>query len=69
MHLVSDRDQTLAMDNHQFEFQQGETIHTENSYKYTVAEFQKIAMKAGYRPITAWYDQDRLFSLHYLEVN
>ena len=43
-----------------------ETIHTEDSHKYTVAGFQALARTAGWLPAHAWTDPDDLFSVHYL---
>jgi L-histidine Nalpha-methyltransferase len=47
-------------------FVAGERIHTENSYKYAIGEFQALASRAGFRPVDVWCDDDRLFSVHYL---
>jgi len=33
---------------HTFDFAEGETIHTESSYKYDVEEFLSLATQAGY---------------------
>lgn len=44
----------------------GELIHTEYSYKYSVAEFRRLAGRAGFRPIATWIDRGDLFSVHYL---
>jgi len=44
----------------------GERIHTENSHKYTVEEFQALAGSVGWEPIKTWTDASRLFSLHFL---
>jgi len=52
----------------EFLFAEGERIHTENSHKYTIPEFQRLASAAGWRPVKAWTDPDRLFSLHLLEL-
>ncbi len=68
MHLVSRRGQTVRVNGTCFTFRRGETIHTENSHKYTVAEFQEIAARAGFTARQAWTDSDDLFSVHYLEV-
>ena len=68
MHLVSDRDQTARVGDRCFEFKAGETIHTENSYKYGIGQFQGLCREAGFEPVEAWTDRDRLFSLHYLDV-
>jgi uncharacterized SAM-dependent methyltransferase len=51
-----------------FAFAAGERIHTENSHKYTVAEFQALAGAAGWRPVKAWTDDADLFSLHLLQL-
>jgi dimethylhistidine N-methyltransferase len=68
MHLVSGVDQRVTVGAHQFRFSAGETIHTENSYKYSVEEFQALAMQAGFSPEHCWLDPQRLFSIHYLAV-
>lgn len=69
MHLASRRQQRLRIEDHRFEFRKGETIHTENSYKYSVAEFQALAQRAGYQPQKAWTDPKGLFSVHYLTAS
>jgi dimethylhistidine N-methyltransferase len=51
-----------------FAFAEGERIHTENSHKYTVAEFQALAGASGWRPVKAWTDPADLFSLHLLRL-
>lgn len=66
MHLLSRKSQTVHVAGHSFEFAEGENIHTENSYKYTVEEFQAVASEAGFSPTQVWLDDDRLFSVHYL---
>ena len=48
------------------EFRAGETIHTENSYKYSIDSFQALAHGSGWSPITAW--TDGLFSVHALRM-
>lgn len=69
MHLVSRRDQSAEVNGNRFDFVEGETIHTENSHKYTVADFQRIAARAGFTARKAWTDSENLFSIHYLEVS
>jgi len=66
MHLISRRSQTVVVDGQEFSFDEGETIHTENSYKYSVEEFQNLARRAGYRPQRVWVDPEALFSVHFL---
>jgi dimethylhistidine N-methyltransferase len=68
MHLVSTRDQTVTVAGRGFAFAADETIHTENSYKYSVEEFQALARQSGFEPAHCWVDDDRLFSIHYLTV-
>ncbi|MDX8480986.1 L-histidine N(alpha)-methyltransferase [Mesorhizobium sp. VK24D] len=66
MHLVSRAAQRVSIDGHSFDFAEGETIHTENSYKYTVESFRALAREAGWQPIKVWTDSDGWFSLHVL---
>ena len=68
MHLVSRVDQQVSVAGRTFDFAEGETIHTENSYKYSVAEFRELAARAGFRTDTVWADDDKLFSLHLLQT-
>ena len=68
MHLVSRAPQSVEIGGMAFEFAQGETIHTENSYKYSLEAFSALARRAGYRPLEAWTDENRLFSVHLLRV-
>ena len=66
MHLVSARAQTIRCNGSTIDFAEGETIHTENSYKYTRAGFAELAHKSGFSVAKSWLDQDHLFSVHYL---
>ena len=68
MHLAARRAQRVRVAGHTFEFTAGETIHTENSYKYSVAEFQALARGVGFEPVRVWVDPNELFSIHYLAV-
>ena len=68
MHLVSEKDQTVTVHDRDFTFTEGETIHTEDSYKYHVEEFSSLAARAGFRSARTWVDGDGLFSLHYLTL-
>lgn len=69
MHLRSGSRQTLTVAGHQFHFEPGETIHTENSYKFTVSEFQALARDAGFRPARTWTDSEELFSVHLFDAD
>lgn len=66
MFLVSDRDQVAQLSGQTIRFAAGESIHTENSYKYTPQAFRILAEAAGWRPVRLWTDQDQLFSVHLL---
>ena len=66
MHLVSLARQTVRVMGREFRFAKGERIHTENSHKYAIEEFQTLARSAGWTPVHAWTDPHRLFSLHLL---
>ena len=64
MHLVSLAAQSVDIGAHRFAFEAGESIHTENSYKYSVAEFRALAKSAGFRGEKVWLDPKGLFALH-----
>jgi dimethylhistidine N-methyltransferase len=66
MHLVSRRAQKAVVAGRVFAFSEGETIHTENSYKYDLDQFRGLAMSAGWSHRAVWTDPDRLFSVHLL---
>ena len=67
MHLVSEREQNVACGGSRLEFDAGETLHTENSYKYTPEAFATLTARAGLRQVESWLDDEQLFSVHYLE--
>jgi uncharacterized SAM-dependent methyltransferase len=68
MHLLSRVDQSVEVAGERIAFVQGETIHTENSHKYTPDGFRALAIGAGFVPRAMWCDRDRLFSVHWLEA-
>jgi len=68
MHLVSTADQVVPIDGETFAFREGESIHTENSYKYRLDDFRGLSEAAGWRAEACWVDPEGLFSLHYLEA-
>lgn len=63
MHLVSRRPQTVKVAGEIFRFRAGESIHTENSYKYSIESFGALARGVGWRPAGAWTDADGYFSI------
>jgi L-histidine Nalpha-methyltransferase len=68
MHLESLQAQSVTVAGRAFEFRKGETIHTENSYKYTVQSFRALAEAAGWRPVKTWTDERGYFSVHALKL-
>ncbi|MDA1311692.1 MAG: L-histidine N(alpha)-methyltransferase [Acidobacteria bacterium] len=68
MHLISLKPQTIRLNGTRVRFDEGESIHTENSYKFSIEEFQQLAARAGFQPANVWTDPENLFSLHYLTV-
>ena len=69
MHLVSLVAQAVNVGSHRFSFEAGETIHTENSYKYSIEGFRALAANAGFRGEEAWLDPKGLFCLHGLAAS
>ena len=66
MHLQSLDGQRVRCGGETFQFERGETIHTESSYKFTLDGFRALARSAGYEPVAAWTDEREWFSVHYL---
>ena len=66
MHLVALAAQRVRVADCSFALSEGESIHTENSHKYTVEDFRRLAREAGLVPRQVWCDGARLFSLHWL---
>jgi len=67
MHLRSLRQQRVQIAEHEFYFTTGETIHTENSYKYHPCEFAKLALQAQWRTRHLWMAPDDLFAISLLQ--
>ncbi|MFQ5865075.1 MAG: L-histidine N(alpha)-methyltransferase [bacterium] len=57
---------TLRELNRRFTFEPGETIHTENSYKYSMEEIRSLASRAGFKMQKSWFDDKKWFSLNLL---
>jgi dimethylhistidine N-methyltransferase len=66
MHLVSRDAQEVHVAGRTIAFGRGETIHTENSYKYSIESFQALAAAAGWAPLALWTDAQNYFSVHAL---
>ncbi len=68
MHLASLKRQRIKVCGECIEFRAGETIHTENSYKYSIDSFRALARGAGWAPTAVWTDADNYFSVHVLTL-
>jgi len=68
MHLISRGRQDVHLAGKTLTFADGESVHTENSYKYTVEEFQRLARTAGFRARGCWRDDRAWFSVHYFDL-
>ena len=67
VYLASRKRQKARLLGKTFEFRAGETIHTENSYKFTLKSFSALARGAGWAPIAVYTDADHYFSVHVLK--
>lgn len=65
MHLVSRQEQNVRLNGEAVKLSPGETIHTENSYKYSLKEFKKL-VSDWFAVERVWTDEQDLFSLQYL---
>ena len=68
MHLVSRCSHAVHVNGHAFEFDEGETLHTECSYKYRPDEFIELAVNTGFEPVRHWQDPDQLFAVYLLQT-
>jgi len=65
MHLASLKRQKVRVNGKTIGFRLGETIHTENSYKYTIEGFKALAQGAGWSSLSVW--SDGRFSVHAIQ--
>jgi L-histidine Nalpha-methyltransferase len=63
MHLESLRAQTVRIGSLSVSFQVGETIHTENSYKFTLESIAKLLEAAGFSTVQTWRDERGWFAV------
>jgi len=69
MHLISKKHQAVRMLGTSFSFRPGESIHTENSYKYSIERFAALARGAGWQVRESWTDAKAMFSVHALAAD
>lgn len=67
MHLVCLETHSVYLDGISVEFKEGETIHTESSYKYTPSEFQAMAGQSGWETEKLWLAENNMFSIFLLK--
>ena len=63
MHLRALRDVRVRWDDQQRDFAEGEHIHTENSYKYRIEQFDALLHEAGWRATRCWTDAQQGFAV------
>ncbi|TMO73959.1 L-histidine N(alpha)-methyltransferase [Pseudoalteromonas sp. S3785] len=63
MHLVSKCNQSVVINDKQIDFVAGESIHTENSHKYTLESFKNLAAQANLSLEQTWQDEKSYFAL------
>jgi dimethylhistidine N-methyltransferase len=68
MHLFSRKAQKVRLRGRTISFAAGESIHTENSYKYSILRFGALARASGWRLDTSWTDARGMFSVHVLRA-
>ena len=62
MHLVSRNAQRVLIDGYEVAFEEGESIHTENSYKYDDASLNALAEAGGFTIEQRWSDSKGYFA-------
>jgi dimethylhistidine N-methyltransferase len=65
MHLVSRERQSVRIDDALIEFEEGESIRTEDCHKFTLRGFGDLASKVGYKLCAIWTDPQKWFSVQY----
>lgn len=68
MHLVSLKAQRVSVAGVEIEFEEGETIHTENSHKYTDDSLTTLLKAANFVPRKQWTDNNNHFAIYYAEI-
>lgn len=63
MHLVSACRQTVRVGGHSFDFEDGESVCTERSYKYDLQAAELLGRKAGLEIVDRWFDGDHHFAV------
>ena len=64
LHLRAERDIAFTVAGRRFGMAAGETIHSENSHKYTLDEARMLLRAAGWLPLESWTDTEDRFGLY-----
>lgn len=67
MYLQARRALTVRWPGGERHFARGERIHTENSYKYTLGDFQALLVAAGFSRVQAWTDERGWFAVYWVQ--
>ena len=68
MHLLSLKSQIVHLNGVPYAFEQGETLHTEYSHKFTIAGVRQAAHAAGLETGQVWTDPQQYFGLFWLTI-
>ncbi|WP_444922014.1 L-histidine N(alpha)-methyltransferase [Microbulbifer sp. CnH-101-G] len=68
MHLVCLKSHSVSIADTKIEFIEGETIHTENSHKYSIAGFNSLLTRSGFEPVCFWQDPAETYVIHYAQA-
>ncbi len=63
MHLISTKEQSYDIGGTTVRFRDGESIHTENSYKFSISELEAMLREAGFSETNVWKDSRDLYAL------
>ncbi|MGJ4942892.1 L-histidine N(alpha)-methyltransferase [Bradyrhizobium sp. HKCCYLS1011] len=66
MHLIAKKPQTVRLLGTSLHFRAGESIHTENSYKYSIERFAALARSSSWTVRSVWTDAAKMFSVQAL---
>lgn len=68
MHLAARHALTVRWGDGERSFQAGERLHTENSYKYSVAGFAELLRRSGFRASRCWTSENGWFAVFWAEA-
>ena len=68
MRLKSKKNSNIKVNGSKYLIRKNEEIHTENSHKYSIKSFKNLANKSGWKIKKTWVDNQKLFSVHCLDL-